>query len=91
MGRYTVFGYQGKQVRDNIHSYDVARFIEHFFKNPRQGEVYNVDGGRGNSCYISYLSKIKTHYPEWTITKSLTEIFKEIVESWEIRLRKIYS
>ena len=51
-GRYTVFGYQGKQVRDNIHSYDVARFIEMFIARPRSGEVYNLGGGRRNSCSI---------------------------------------
>ncbi len=46
---YTVFGYKGKQVRDNIHSGDVARFIERFIEAPRAGEVYNLGGGRGNS------------------------------------------
>ncbi len=50
--QYKVFGYKGKQVRDNIHSYDVARFIEEFFKNPGYGEVYNLGGGRQNSCSI---------------------------------------
>jgi len=49
---YTVFGYKGKQVRDNIHSEDVARFIHAFFLNPRCGEVYNLGGGKGNSCSI---------------------------------------
>lgn len=49
---YKVFGYKGKQVRDNIHSYDVVRFIEAFAKNPRMGEVYNIGGGRNNSCSI---------------------------------------
>jgi len=49
---YRIFGYKGKQVRDNIHSYDVARFIAVFAKNPRSGEVYNLGGGRGNSCSI---------------------------------------
>ena len=46
---YTVYGYKGKQVRDNIHSFDVARFIDEFFLNPRCGEVYNIGGGRANS------------------------------------------
>jgi CDP-paratose 2-epimerase len=46
---YTVFGYKGKQVRDNIHSYDVVRAAEEFFRNPRPGEVYNIGGGRDNS------------------------------------------
>ncbi|MDP3851186.1 MAG: NAD-dependent epimerase/dehydratase family protein [Luteolibacter sp.] len=49
---YKVFGYQGKQVRDNIHSHDVARFIEEFIKAPRCAEVYNIGGGRANSCSI---------------------------------------
>jgi CDP-paratose 2-epimerase len=39
-------------VRDNIHSLDVARFIAAFAANPRGGEVYNLGGGRGNSCSI---------------------------------------
>ncbi len=49
---YTVFGYKGKQVRDNIHSEDVARFIHSFVETPRCGEVYNIGGGRENSCSI---------------------------------------
>ncbi len=115
---YTIFGYKGKQVRDNIHSYDVARFIHAFFQNPRYGEVYNIGGGRENStsileafdrieqvtgkkmryqyseqhrsgdhiCYISNLDKIKSHYPQWQITKTLQTVFEEIAESWDKRL-----
>jgi CDP-paratose 2-epimerase len=49
---YHVYGYKGKQVRDNIHANDVARFIEEFWQNPRAGEVYNLGGGRSNSCSI---------------------------------------
>jgi CDP-paratose 2-epimerase len=49
---YRVFGYKGKQVRDNIHSHDVARFIEEFIMKPRVAEVYNIGGGRDNSCSI---------------------------------------
>lgn len=49
---YTVFGYQGKQVRDNIHAADVARFIEHFIAAPRSAAVYNIGGGKDNSCSI---------------------------------------
>lgn len=49
---YRIFGYQGKQVRDNIHSLDVARFIEAFAAAPRVGEVYNLGGGRANSVSI---------------------------------------
>jgi len=112
--KYNVFGYKGKQVRDNIHSYDVARFIAEFIASPRSGEVYNIGGGRNNSCsileafsmiseisgkkmvyeyvdrnregdhicYISDLRKMKSHYPQWGITKSLASIFEEIHESW---------
>jgi CDP-paratose 2-epimerase len=49
---YKIFGYKGKQVRDNIHSSDVARFMEAFINAPRTGEVYNVGGGKANSCSI---------------------------------------
>lgn len=49
---YKVYGYKGKQVRDNIHAYDVARFIHAFAESPRCGEVYNIGGGRENSCSI---------------------------------------
>jgi CDP-paratose 2-epimerase len=55
-GKYSVFGYKGKQVRDNIHSHDVVRAIEEFAANPRPGEVYNMGGGRQNS--ISMLEAI---------------------------------
>jgi CDP-paratose 2-epimerase len=112
--KYNVFGYKGKQVRDNIHSLDVARFIDAFIDSPRSGEVYNLGGGRENSCsifeafdmieaisgkkmlyeyveknregdhicYISNLKKMMMHYPGWSITKSLKNIFEEIHESW---------
>ena len=101
-------------MRDNIHSLDVARFIDMFIRNPRCGEVYNLGGGRANSCsileafsmveeisgkkmiseydeqnrsgdhicYISNLSKMKSHYPEWDITKSLSETLEEIHRHW---------
>lgn len=112
--KYNIFGYKGKQVRDNIHSLDVVLFIKEFLANPRMGEVYNIGGGRDNSisileafelisgisgkkmiyeyveknregdhiCYISNLSKIKSHYPAWSITKTLQQTFEEIYESW---------
>jgi CDP-paratose 2-epimerase len=49
---YTVYGYKGKQVRDNIHSYDVARAIELFYEHPQPAAVFNLGGGRGNSVSI---------------------------------------
>lgn len=114
---YTVYGYKGKQVRDNIHSHDVARFIEEFIKNPRVAEVYNLGGGKENTCsvleafdiisgisgkpmrykytdinrigdhicYYSDLRKMKSHYPDWAITKSLQDTFEEIYDAWMIR------
>ena len=67
--KYTVFGYQAKQVRDNIHSYDVARFIWEFIQAPRSGEVYNIGGGKNNSCSmieafdrVAQLSAKKMHW-----------------------------
>jgi len=116
---YRIFGYKGKQVRDNIHSLDVARFIHAFYLKPRVGEVYNLGGGKANSCsileafslaqtftgkaqvhtyleenrvgdhicYYSDLTKMKQHYPDWGITKSLKDTIGEIVHSWQERLR----
>jgi len=49
---YKVFGYKGKQVRDNIHSEDVAGFMYQFWQSPRIAEVYNLGGGKSNSCSI---------------------------------------
>lgn len=56
--QYNVFGYKGKQVRDNIHSRDVARFMYAFAENPRIAEVYNLGGGKNNSCSILEAFKI---------------------------------
>ena len=47
---YTVFGYKGKQVRDNIHSFDLVNAFWHFFQAPRSGEVYNIGGGPRSNC-----------------------------------------
>jgi CDP-paratose 2-epimerase len=117
---YRVYGYRGKQVRDNIHSHDVACFMLAFSKNPHIAEVYNLGGGKSNSCsileafriaesktsrpmkwtyvdenrigdhicYYSDLRKMKAHYPGWDISKTLDNIFDEIVTGWEERLAK---
>jgi CDP-paratose 2-epimerase len=103
---YTIFGYKGKQVRDQIHSADVINAFVEFANNPRPGEVYNLGGGRTNSasileciekinallgtrlewrydeqaragdhiCYISDLTKWRSHYPKWQLTRSLDDI-----------------
>jgi CDP-paratose 2-epimerase len=115
---YNVFGYKGKQVRDNIHSLDVARFMWEFYRAPRQAEVYNLGGGKANSCsileafgivegftgkkqvwsyqdehrlgdhicYYSDLTKLRTHYPAWDISISLTETIQEMTDAWTTRL-----
>ena len=51
-GRYTVYGYKGKQVRDQIHSHDVVEAIWSFAQSPRPGEVYNIGGGRDNAASL---------------------------------------
>jgi CDP-paratose 2-epimerase len=56
--KYTIFGYKGKQVRDNIHSYDLINAFYHFYKNPRNGEVYNIGGARHSN--ISILEAIES-------------------------------
>jgi len=114
---YTVYGYKGKQVRDQIHSLDVVRAFEAFARRPRAGEPYNLGGGRENSasvlesialveaavgkrldrrydethrrgdhiCYVSDLRKLAAHYPDWTITRGLPDIVKEMVEAERAR------
>jgi CDP-paratose 2-epimerase len=109
--QYTIHGYKGKQVRDQIHCRDVARLFLEFYQRPRFGEVYNLGGGRQNSlsiletidmlrqlgfplrydydavnrigdhiCYISDLSKVKSHFPDWSLKYDLNKIILEIVD-----------
>jgi CDP-paratose 2-epimerase len=108
---YTVYGYQAKQVRDQIHCHDVARLFLEFQRRPRCGEVYNLGGGRANSlsvletidilksmghelkyrydpvnrtgdhiCYISDLTKLHAHFPQWKLEYDLPKIFSGIIE-----------
>ncbi len=60
--QYKIFGYKGKQVRDNIHSLYVARFIEAFITTPRIAEVYNLGGGKNNSCSILEAFKLAEQF-----------------------------
>ena len=114
---YKIYGYKGKQVRDQIHSRDVARLFLEFYAHPRCGEVYNLGGGRRNSisiletidrladmghkllysyspenrvgdhiCYISDLSKLHSHFPNWRQEYTLDRIFAEIIETRQARL-----
>ena len=50
--RYSIIGYKGKQVRDNLHSHDLVNCFWEFYKKPRKGEVYNIGGGRHSNCSI---------------------------------------
>ena len=50
--KYSLIGYKGKQVRDNLHSYDLVNCFWEFFKKPKRGEVYNIGGGRYSNCSI---------------------------------------
>ena len=59
---YKIFGYKGKQVRDNIHSLDVAIFMAAFVENPRCAEVYNIGGGKSNSVSILEAFKIAEQF-----------------------------
>ena len=59
---YKLFGYKGKQVRDNIHSLDVARFMFEFASAPRCGEVYNLGGGKDNSCSVLEAFKLAENF-----------------------------
>lgn len=51
--KYQIYGYKGKQVRDNIHSFDLIQAFMHFYQNPRGGEVYNIGGGRFSNCSLN--------------------------------------
>ncbi|MEM7455254.1 MAG: NAD-dependent epimerase/dehydratase family protein [Planctomycetota bacterium] len=59
---YTIFGYKGKQVRDNIHSYDLIQAFDHFYRNPRVGEVYNIGGSRFSNCSMMEAIEICEEY-----------------------------
>jgi CDP-paratose 2-epimerase len=112
---YIIYGYKGKQVRDQIHSHDVARLFLEFYAAPRCGEVYNLGGGRANSlsiletieileglgykmrysynptnrigdhiCYISDLTKIRAHFPNWRQEYRIGRIVEEIVQRYAV-------
>ncbi len=71
---YTIFGYKGKQVRDNIHSWDLVNLFWHFYQTPKQGEAYNVGGGRFSNCSmiegIKLCESITGNKMDYTYTES---------------------
>ena len=70
---YKIYGYQGKQVRDNIHSYDLVNAFYHFYQNPRVAEVYNIGGSRFSNC--SMLEAIQ--YCEAITEKKLNWVYQQ--------------
>jgi CDP-paratose 2-epimerase len=98
---YTIFGYKGKQVRDNIHSWDLVNMFWEFHQNPKQGEVYNVGGGRDNSISIletiNYVNeKLNKNWDNFKITDTprvgdhiwyVTDLnkFKKDYPEWNIK------
>ena len=97
---YTIFGYKGKQVRDNIHSYDLVNMFWHFYQNPKPGEVYNAGGGRFSNCSmleaIDSCEKISGNKMNFTYAETnrigdhiwyISDIskFKEHYSSWEYK------
>jgi CDP-paratose 2-epimerase len=99
---YTIFGYKGKQVRDNIHSFDLVNMFWEFHQNPKQGEVYNVGGGRNNSTSIleaiDTINEIAgTNWKNYTISEEnrigdhiwyITDLgkFKKDYPNWDITI-----
>jgi CDP-paratose 2-epimerase len=70
---YIIFGYKGKQVRDNIHSYDLVNMFWHFYQNPRYGEVYNAGGSRHSNCSIIEAIKMSEEITGKKMNYSYTE------------------
>jgi len=97
--KYTVFGYGGKQVRDNIHAADLVAAFEAFHRAPRAGAVYNIGGGRQSNCSmleaIDLCQEIAGRELEWSLGEenrigdhrwwiSDLEPFKRDYPSWDI-------
>ena len=116
---YRIFGYEGKQVRDNIHAHDVVRAFDSFARAPRAAAVYNLGGGRESNVsmleavalceeiagrplayslsdharigdhrwWISDIDEFKCDYPDWSLTRSIEDILREIhdfnVDRWQ--------
>ena len=97
---YTIFGYKGKQVRDNIHSYDLVNAFYHFYQDPRIGEVYNVGGSRFSNCSmleaVQLCEEIAGKRLNWTYSETnrsgdhiwwVSDVskFKSHFPGWEVR------
>jgi len=72
--KYSIIGYKGKQVRDNLHSHDLINCFWEFYKNPRKGEVYNIGGGRYSNCSINEALDIVESLKKITIQRKYLKI-----------------
>jgi CDP-paratose 2-epimerase len=89
---YTIYGYKGKQVRDNIHSYDLVNCFWHFYELPKNGEVYNIGGGRDNSCSILEAIKIIEDYTKVQMNYTVKEQNRIGDHQWYIsNVGKLYT
>jgi CDP-paratose 2-epimerase len=79
---YTIFGYKGKQVRDNIHSNDLVRAFWHFYKNPKAGAVYNIGGSRHSNCSVLEAIEIAQEKAGKPLIYSLSEQAREGDHIW---------
>ena len=76
---YSIYGYKGKQVRDNIHSYDLIQCFWNYFKKPKVGAVYNIGGGRMSNCSVLEALKIVEKLTSTTIkTKYIKQIINRL-------------
>jgi len=89
---YTIYGYKGKQVRDNIHSYDLGSMFWHFYQNPRRGEIYNIGGGRHCNCSIIEAIALCEEITEKRMNYSYSDVNRSGDHIWWISdIRKVKS
>ena len=69
--QYSIIGYKGKQVRDNLHSYDLTNCFWEFYKKPKKGEVYNIGGSRYSNCSIIEAIDLIENYAKIKVKKNL--------------------
>lgn len=81
---YTVFGYKGKQVRDNIHSSDLISAFDEFYRNPREGAVYNIGGGRFSNCSMIEAIALCEEISERKLSWSYSEVNRSGDHIWWI-------
>ena len=79
---YTIFGYKGKQVRDNIHSNDLVNCFWEFYKDPKAGAVYNIGGSRHSNCSVIEAIKIAEKFAGKKLSYSLSDQNREGDHIW---------